>query len=269
MSSSLAHRHGSRVHRHEHAGTHRHLRLGLRRSEPVAGSGEEHHGHHHHDHSHDDSHGHSHGLVDRSIVRSREGVKAVAFSLAILGVTALVQLAMFATTGSVALLADLVHNFGDALTAVPLGIAFFLRSFRAEKIAGLVVVLVIFFSACVALYETIQRFIHPEELTHLWVLAAAGAIGFVGNELAARVRLRAGRRLSSPALVADGNHARTDAFVSLGVIASAVLVGLGLPIGDPIVGLVITLVIFKITWDSWRVVSTTDPGEMVDHTHEH
>jgi cation diffusion facilitator family transporter len=176
---------------------------------------------------------------------------------------------MFATTGSVALLADLVHNFGDALTAVPLGIAFFLRSFRGEKIAGLVVVLVIFFSACVALYETIQRFIHPEELTHLWVLAAAGAIGFAGNELAARVRLRAGRRLSSPALVADGNHARTDAFVSLGVIASAVLVGLGLPIGDPIVGLVITLVIFKITWDSWCVVSTTDPGEMVDHTHDH
>jgi cation diffusion facilitator family transporter len=176
---------------------------------------------------------------------------------------------MFATTGSVALLADLVHNFGDALTAVPLGIAFFLRSFRGEKIAGVVVVLVIFFSACVALYETIQRFIHPEELTHLWVLAAAGAIGFAGNELAARVRLRAGRRLSSPALVADGNHARTDAFVSLGVIASAVLVGLGLPIGDPLVGLVITLVIFKITWDSWRVVSATDPGEMVDHTHDH
>ena len=267
MSSSLAHRHGRRVHRHDHAGTHRHLarppQIGAGRG--LAG-GDQGHGHDHHD---DDSHGHSHGLVDRSIVRSREGVKAVAFSLAILAVTALAQLAMFATTGSVALLADLVHNFGDALTAVPLGIAFFLRSFRAEKIAGLVVVLVIFFSACVALYETVQRFINPEELTHLWVLAAAGAIGFVGNELAARVRLRAGRRLSSPALVADGNHARTDAFVSLGVIASAVLVGLGLPIGDPIVGLVITLVIFKITWDSWRVVSTTDPGEMVDHTHDH
>lgn len=269
MSSSLAHRHGSRVHLHNHAGTHRHLWFGLRRSEPVAASAEADHGHHHHGHSRDDSHGHSHGIVDRSIVRSREGVKAVAFSLAILGVTALAQLAMFATTSSVALLADLVHNFGDALTAVPLGIAFFLRSFRAEKIAGLVVVFVIFVSACVALYETVQRFIHPEELTHLWVLAAAGAIGFLGNELAARVRLRAGRRLSSPALVADGNHARTDAFVSLGVIASAVVVGLGLPIGDPIVGLVITLVIFKITWDSWRVVSTTDPGEMVDHTHDH
>ncbi len=130
MSSSLAHRHGSRIHRHDHAGTHRHL-LGLCRSEPVADSAKDGHGNHHHDHAH--SHGHSHGLVDRSIVRSREGVKAVAFSLAILGVTALAQLAMFATTGSVALLADLVHNFGDALTAVPLGIAFFLRSFRGGE----------------------------------------------------------------------------------------------------------------------------------------
>lgn len=265
MSPGLAHRHGTRVHRHDHAGEHRHLRFGLRRSQPVEGPAEDGHGRH----RHDGSHGHSHGLVDRSIVRSREGVKAVAASLAILGVTALAQFAMFATTSSVALLADLVHNFGDALTAVPLGIAFFLRSFRAEKIAGLAVVLVIFFSACVALYETVQRFIDPEELTHLWVLAAAGAIGFVGNELAARVRLRAGRRLSSPALVADGNHARTDAFVSLGVVASAAAVALGLPIGDPIVGLAITLVIFKITWDSWRVVSTTDPGEMVGHTHGH
>ena len=165
---------------------------------------------------------------------------------------------------SVALFADLIHNFGDALTAVPLGIAFFLRSFRAEKIAGLAVVLAILASACVALYETIQRFIEPEELTHLWVLAAAGMIGLAGNELAAQVRLSAGRRLSSPALVADGNHARTDGFVSLGVVASAIVVGLGFPLGDPLIGLLITLVIFKITWDSWRLISTTDPGEMVE-----
>ena len=130
-------------------------------------------------------------------------------------------------SNSVALLADLVHNFGDALTAVPLGTAFFLRSFRGEKLAGLAVVLAIFISACVALYETIQRFLHPEDLTHLWVLAAAGLIGFAGNELAAQVRLRAGRRLSSPALIADGNHARTDGFVSLGVVASAIIVALG------------------------------------------
>jgi cation diffusion facilitator family transporter len=233
----------------------------------VLGSAGGHVDSHEHPHSHAHEHGHSHGLVDRSIVRSREGVKAVALSLAVLGVAAGAQLAIFVVSGSVALLADLIHNFGDALTAVPLGIAFLLRSFRAEKIAGLAVVLAIFISACVALYETIQRFIHPEDLSHLWVLAAAGVIGFVGNEVAAQVRLRAGRRLSSPALIADGNHARTDGFVSLGVVVSAIVVALGAPIGDPIVGLVITLVIFKITWDSWRLVSTTEPGEMVDHRH--
>jgi cation diffusion facilitator family transporter len=222
---------------------------------------------HDHGHPHSHAHGHSHGLVDRPIVRSREGVKAVALSLAILGLAAAAQLAIFVFSNSVALLADLIHNIGDALTAVPLGIAFFLRSFRGEKLAGLAVVLAIFISACVALYETIQRFIHPEDPTHLWVLAAAGVIGFAGNELAAQVRLRAGRRLSSPALIADGNHARTDGFVSLGVVASAIVVALGASIGDPIVGLAITLVIFKITWDSWRLVSTTDPGEMVERDH--
>jgi divalent metal cation (Fe/Co/Zn/Cd) transporter len=135
----------------------------------------------HDDHEHDDDHdghGHSHGLVDRSIIRSREGVKAVSISLAVLGIAAAIQLTIFTLSGSVALLADLIHNFGDALTAVPLGIAFFLRSVRGEKIAGLAVVLAIFVSACVALYETILRFIHPQQLTHLWVLAAAGVVGF-------------------------------------------------------------------------------------------
>src|SRR6476469_1831126 len=186
---------------------------------------------HDHTHSHDEhDHGHSHGLVDRSILRSREGLKAVAISLAVLGAAAVAQLLIFVATGSVALLADLIHNFGDALTAVPLAIAFSLRSFRAEKIAGLFVVLAIFVSACVALYVTIMRFIHPQELTHLWVLAAAGLVGFAGNEIAARVRLRAGRRLASAALTADGNHARVDGFVSLGVVASAIVVGLGAPI---------------------------------------
>ena len=247
--------------------------LALRRSEPLPAadvdlqSSHEHDQSHGHDHVHSHAHGHSHGLVDRSIVRSREGVKAVGLSLAILGFAAVAQLAIFLFSNSVALLADLIHNFGDALTAIPLGIAFFLRSFRGEKLAGLAVVLAIFISACVALYETIQRFLHPEDLTHLWVLAAAGVIGFAGNELAAQVRLRAGRRLSSPALIADGNHARTDGFVSLGVVASAIIVALGFPTGDPVIGLVITLVIFKITWDSWRLVSTTDPGEMIDLEH--
>jgi cation diffusion facilitator family transporter len=209
----------------------------------------------------DSGHSHSHGLIDVSIVRSREGVKAVSISLAILLVTALAQTAIFVASGSVALLADLIHNFGDALTAIPLGIAFFLRSFRGEKLAGLAVVAAILISALVALYETIQRLIHPQELNHLWVLAAAGLIGFAGNEIAARVRLRAGRRLASPALVADGNHARVDGFISLGVIASALLVGLGLPRADPFVGLAITLVILKITWDSWQTIKATEPGE--------
>jgi len=209
---------------------------------------------HHHEHGHDYGHGHTHGLVDRSIVRSREGVKAVALSLLVLGLAAVAQLLIFLLTHSVALLADLIHNFGDALTAVPLGIAFFLRSVRGEKLAGLAVVLAIFVSACVALYETIRRFIHPQTLTHLWVLAAAGAIGFVGNELAAQIRLRAGRRLGSAAMTADGNHARIDGFVSLGVVASAIVVGLGAKIADPIVGLVITVVILQITWSSWRTV---------------
>jgi len=222
---------------------------------------------HHQPHGHH-QHGHSHGLVDRSIVRSHEGVKAVLISLAVLGLAAGAQVAIFVVAGSVALLADLVHNFGDALTAVPLGIAFFLRSFRGEKLAGLAVVLAILVSACVALYETIQRFVHPQHLSHLWILAAAGVIGFVGNELAAQVRLRAGRRLSSPAMIADGNHARVDGFVSLGVVASAIVVSLGAQIGDPLIGLAITLVILRVTWQSWRTVSATAPGEMAE-PHQH
>lgn len=208
-------------------------------------------------------HGHSHGLVDSSIVRSRAGIKAVSLSLVVLGLTAAVQAVVLVLSGSVALLADLIHNVGDALTAVPLAVAFLLRSARAERWAGLAVVLVIFISACVALYETIRRLIEPQELAHLWALAGAGAIGFIGNEFAAQVRLRAGRRLNSPALVADGNHARVDGFVSLGVIASAALGTLGFELGDPLVGLAITLVILKITWDSWRTVR-----DRAGHDHE-
>jgi cation diffusion facilitator family transporter len=212
-------------------------------------------------HDHDaHGHGHSHGLVDRSIVRSREGVRAVSVSLAVLGVAAIVQTAVFALSGSVALLADLIHNYGDALTAVPLGIAFVLRSARGERLAGLAVVLAILISACVALYETVMRFLHPQHLTHLGALALAGLVGFAGNELAARYRLAAGRRLHSPALMADGNHARVDGFVSLGVVASAALVALGAGVADPAIGLVITIVILRITWDSWRTVSRTEPG---------
>jgi len=205
-------------------------------------------------HSHPHGHGHSHGLVDPSIVRSRSGLRAVALSLGILGATAAVQAVLFVVTDSVALLADLIHNVGDALTAIPLGIAFFLRSARGEKLAGFAVVLAIFISACGALWQSIDRLLHPEDLSYLWVVAAAGALGFVGNEIAAQVRLRAGRRLSSPALIADGNHARVDGFVSLGVVASAIVVALGFQVGDPLIGLAITLVILKITWDSWQTV---------------
>jgi cation diffusion facilitator family transporter len=211
---------------------------------------------HGHDHGHGDrhGHGHSHGLVDPSIKRSRAGLRAVGISLAVLGATALAQAAIFFTTNSVALLADLIHNVGDALTAVPLGIAFLLRSERAERFAGLFVVLAILISALVALYESIVRLIDPQPLTHLWVLAAAGALGFVGNEIAAFIRLRAGRRLKSPALVADGYHARTDGLVSLGVVLSAIVVSTGAEIADPLIGLAITLVILRITWHSWQTI---------------
>jgi cation diffusion facilitator family transporter len=170
----------------------------------------------------------------------------------ILTLTAFAQAVIYTRTLSVALLADLIHNLGDALTAIPLGLAFFFRSARGELLAGLAVVLAILVSALVALGQTIDRFIHPRTLSHLWLLAAAGLIGFVGNEIAARVRLRAGRRLRSPALVADGNHARVDGVVSLGVLASAAIVSVGLGIADPMIGLVITILILFITWQSWR-----------------
>jgi cation diffusion facilitator family transporter len=224
-------------------------------------------GAHHHGHNDGDGgHGHSHGLVDRSITSSRAGLRAVGISLGVLLLTSVLQGVMFVTTGSVALLADLIHNFGDALTAIPLGIAFIMRSFVAEKRAGYFVVATIFVSACVAAVEAVNRLVHPQALAHLWTLAAAGAIGFVGNEIAAQVRLRAGRRLESPALVADGYHARTDGFVSLAVVASAAVVALGLDLADPLIGLVITVVILRITWQSIQTIKT-DSGPGHDHAH--
>ncbi len=230
------HHHGVLVHAHAH----RHP-TGIDHADPGAhehdhdehGHGDEHeHGHDHGSrstggHAHGGESGHSHGLVDRSIVRSRDGVRTVMISLAVLGLTAALQAVIFLASGSVALLADLIHNVGDALTAVPLAIAFVLRSARGERLAGLFVVLAIFVSACVAAYEAVQRLLHPQQLSHLAVLALAGVIGFVGNEVAAQVRLRGGRRLDSPALIADGNHARVDGYVSLSVIASAVCAGSG------------------------------------------
>jgi cation diffusion facilitator family transporter len=233
MAEAAFHCHGARVHTHPHAGSHRHLRH-PRRYRPIHGP-------------HAQDHGHYHGLVDDSIKRSRAGLRAVGASLAVLAATAAIQAAIYVATGSVALLADLIHNFGDALTAVPLGTAFLLRSARAERYAGLGVVLAIFVSACVAGVIAIEKIISPHAPEQLLALAIAGAVGFAGNELAAQVRLRAGRRLDSPALVADGYHARTDGFVSLGVMLSAALVALGLPIADPIIAITITGVILRIT----------------------
>jgi cation diffusion facilitator family transporter len=217
------------------------------------------HGHSHehshdHGHSHGGDHGHSHGLVDASIKRSREGVRAVLVSLLVLGATAAAQIFVFVLSGSIALLADLIHNVGDALTAVPLGAAFLMRSAVAEKYAGYFVVATIFVSACVAFGESVDRLVNPEHLSHLWALAGAGVIGFLGNEVAAFVRLRAGRRLQSPALVADGYHARTDGIVSLAVVASAIFVALGVPVADPLIGMVVTIVILRITWQSYLTV---------------
>jgi cation diffusion facilitator family transporter len=200
-------------------------------------------------------HGHSHGLIDPSIKRSRDGLRVVGLSLAILGVTALAQVAIYLATDSVALLADLIHNAGDALTAIPLAAAFLLRSESAERGAGVAVVLAILVSAITAGVFAIERLVHPLTPGHLTALALAGVIGVVGNALAARVRLRGGRRLSSPALVADGNHARSDAIVSGGVVLSAAAVALGAPIADPIIGLAITALILHITWESWQTVT--------------
>jgi cation diffusion facilitator family transporter len=171
-----------------------------------------------------------------------------------LGAAALVQAAVFAASGSVALLADVIHNFGDALTAVPLGIAFTLRSRTAERRAGLVVVAAIAVSACVVGVEAVLRLLHPVTPDHLVAVAVAGAVGYAGNSLTAQIRTRAGQHLESPALIADGQHARADAYVSLAVIASAGVIAIGLPIADPLIGLAITAVILRITVESWRTV---------------
>ena len=197
----------------------------LARDRKPAPHDDDHDAHHADGHAHHDDHGHSHGLVHASIKRSREGLRAVGLALVVLGATAVAQLVVFVASGSVALLADLIHNFGDAATAIPLAIAFALRSARAERWAGRGVVLAIFVSACVAGYEAIDRLVHPHEPEHLTALALAGAVGFAGNWWAALIRGRAGRRLNSPALIAD-----------------------------PLIGLGITLVILKITRDSWRTV---------------
>jgi cation diffusion facilitator family transporter len=227
------------------------------------------------DHGRHDGHEHRHGWwaslrhlvqphshdaadsVDGALERSTEGIRAVKISLAILGATALAQALLVMLTGSTALLADTIHNFSDALTAVPLWFAFVLGRRtanhrytygygRAEDLAGIFIVLMIAASAVVAGYESIDRLINGSDVSYPWVVAAAGLVGFAGNELVASYRIRVGRRIGSAALVADGLHARTDGFTSLAVVAGAVAVLLGFPLADPIIGLLITLAILVV-----------------------
>ncbi|HEY5442750.1 MAG TPA: cation diffusion facilitator family transporter [Candidatus Saccharimonadales bacterium] len=212
-----------------------------------------HHRSHEHTHSHE-GHGHSHGLVDPSIVRSREGVKAVSLSFSVMLVTALIQLWLFTSSHSIALLADTIHNAGDALTAIPLGLAFFFQSKRGERWSGYFIVFLIFVSACITLYQVVNRIIHPHTPTHLLAILIAGIAGVLGNEVAAVIRWQAGKRLDSPALIADGNHARADGIVSAGVIISTVLIAAGFPVADPLIGLAISGLILRSSWQSWKTI---------------
>lgn len=238
------------------------------------------HGHpHDHDHPHEHARGlkgvlqavfvpHSHDAadsVDDALESNRHGIRAVKISLVILLVTTVLQLAVVIASSSVALLADTIHNFADALTAVPLWIAFVLgrrlptRRYtygfgRAEDLAGLFIVFVVFASAVVAGWQSIERLIDPQPISNVWWVLAAGVVGFAGNEAVAIYRIRVGRRIGSAALVADGVHARTDGFTSLAVVFGAVGVLLGFPLADPLVGLVISVAIFVLLIGTVRSV---------------
>lgn len=225
------------------------------------------HGQEAHGHDHVSGHGHAHGVIDPSITTTERGIWAIKWSFVVLAITAALQLAVVFVSGSVALLADTIHNFSDAATAIPLWIAFrlarrkptamFTYGFgRAEDLAGVAIVLIIFLSAIVAGYEAIDRLFHPQMVQQLGWLAAAGLAGFLGNEAVAVFRIRVGRQIASAALIADGYHARTDGLTSLAVVAGAAGVWLGFPLADPIVGLLITLTIFVIVWQSARAVFT-------------
>ncbi|UWU18069.1 cation diffusion facilitator family transporter (plasmid) [Rhizobium sullae] len=224
-------------------------------------------GSHTHSHSNAGGHGHTHGVVDPSIASSARGIWAIKWSFVILAITAALQLVVVFISGSVALLADTIHNIGDAATAIPLWIAFTLvrrkptRIFnyglgRVEDFAGMLIVLIILFSAIVAGYEAIDRLMNPQPITQLLAVGAAGIIGFIGNEAVAIFRIKVGREMNSAALIADGYHARTDGLTSLAVVLGAFGVWMGFPLADPIVGLLITIAIFGIVWQSARSVIT-------------
>lgn len=223
-----------------------------------------------HRHGHDGGpggHSHSHGGIDAALADNREATKVLLISLLGLLVTAVIQGGIAIFSGSVALLADTIHNFGDALTSVPLWFAFqvsrrkpterFSYGFnRSEDLAGLFIVVVISVSAVVSGYASIERLVHRTHPDHLWAVAAAAVVGFLGNELAAWFRIRMGNKMGSAALVADGHHARIDGITSLAVLLGVVGTWLGYPIVDPIVGLIITLMIVLIVKDSAVTVFT-------------
>ena len=248
------------------------------------------HGHDHpHDHGHDHlpGHGHTHGIVDPSITTSDRGLWAIKWSFVGLAATAMLQLFVVFISGSVALLADTIHNFGDAATAIPLAIAFWFArkkpserfTFgygRVEDLAGVAIVLTILASAIIAGYESIERLLHPQDISYLWAVMAASIIGFLGNEAVAVFRIRIGREINSAALIADGYHARVDGWTSLAVLFGAVGVWLGYPLADPIMGLLITAAIFGIVIQSgksifFRMLDGADPQviEEIRHTAEH
>lgn len=249
-------------------------------------------GHPHRQHSgrggdHERAHGHTHGVVDPTIATTERGIWAIKWSFVILAVTALFQVVIVLLSGSVALLADTIHNVGDAVTAIPLWIAFILVRRgasprftyglgRVEDFAGVVIVLIILFSAIVAGYAAIDRLMHPQPIQQLLWVAVAGLAGFIGNEAVAVFRIRVGRQINSAALIADGYHARTDGLTSLAVVAGAIGVWFGFPLADPIIGLLITLAIFGIVWQSAKAVFTRmldgiDPSviDEIRHVAEH
>jgi cation diffusion facilitator family transporter len=219
----------------------------------------------HEDKHRHDAHGHTHGAVDPSMITTQRGIWAIKWSFLGLAATALFQLIVVYFSGSVALLADTIHNIGDAATAIPLWIAFVLarrkpsKRFtyglgRVEDLAGVAIVLTILFSAIVAGYESVDRLFNPRPVHYLWAVIIASVVGFLGNEVVAQFRIKVGREIGSAALIADGYHARVDGLTSLAVLFGAVGVWLGYPLADPIVGLLITATILRIVWDSGKTV---------------
>lgn len=220
-----------------------------------------------HPHAHSHGHSHTHGTVDPSILATNKGLWAVKWSFIGLMITAVLQIVIFFKSGSVALLADTIHNFGDASTAIPLAIAFSLagrkpsKRFsygygRVEDLAGIIIVLLILFSAAVAGYESVNRFLNPQPVEHLQAVAIAAIIGCIGNEVVAQFRMKVGKEIGSAALIADGYHARVDGFTSLAVLIGVVGIRLGYPIIDPLIGILITISILKIVLDSSKLVFT-------------